>query len=121
MNLDEPIIKTIRGALGLDKEDTSFDSDLIMHINSTIGVLNQNGIGRSVLVVSEEQTWNDFINPEQTVGNEFFGMVPSYIMLRTKTLFDPPPPSTVEYYKQTVDELLWRLRTAYDVKPIEEE
>lgn len=113
MKLDTPIIKTIRGALGLGEDDSSFDSDLYMHINSAIGILNQNGIGNTIMVSSEEKTWNDLINQEQSIGNEFFGMIPTYIMLKTKMLFDPPPPSTIEYYKNSVDELLWRLRVAY--------
>ena len=114
MDLKESILVTIRKTLGLNEDDNSFDPDLLMLINSALGILNQNGIGKNILVVDDSLLWSDFLNPEQSIGNEFFGMIPSYVTLSTKVIFDPPPPSAVEYHKQSIDQLLWRLKVAYE-------
>lgn len=108
------ILKDIRQAVGLTMDNKEFDNDLIPHINSSISELNQNGVGRFLVVNSEDQTWSDLIDPEQTEGNNFFPMVPLYIGLNTKLLFDPPPPSNVEYHSSSANKLLWRLKIAYE-------
>ncbi len=86
-----------------------------MHINASIVKLNQNGVGNLLIVTNEESTWNDLIDPTQVKGNKSFPAVPLYIQLNTKLLFDPPPPSTVQYYSGNAEEILWRLRTAYEL------
>jgi hypothetical protein len=114
MELTENILDQTKEAIGLSSESSSsFDTDLLMHINSAIGKLNQNGIG-NFIVVDEATTWEDFQNPTQTEGNQYFQMIPSFITLSTKLIFDPPPPSNVQYYKDNIDQLLWRLKLAYE-------
>jgi hypothetical protein len=85
-----------------------------MHINSAISKLNQNGVGKFLIVEDEMQTWIDLQNPLQTAGNQYFQMIPSFIQLSTKLLFDPPPPSSVQYYASNADQILWRLKIAYE-------
>lgn len=114
MDVKESILKTIRKSVGLSATTTDFDDDLIIHINGAIGRLNQNGIGKFLIVVDEEQTWENLQDPVQTDGNMFFQMVPLYIALSTKLLFDPPPPSNVQYHSDNAKELLWRLKVAYE-------
>lgn len=82
--------------------------------------LNQNGVGKNIVVVQDE-TWDDFKDPTQTVGNEAFSMVPSFVMLDVKMLFDPPPPSSLEYQSSCRDEILWRLRNQYESEVISNE
>lgn len=108
------ILVDVRQSIGLNSDDTSFDSDIIPLINTAIVKLNQNGVGKLIVVNSDKQTWNDLIDETQENGNKSFTLVPGYIMLSTKLIFDPPPPSMVEYYSKFVDESLWRLRTAYE-------
>lgn len=114
LNFYKSILKDVREAVGLDPLNDSFDTDLLQHINTAIGKLNQNGIGNFIIVEDELKTWNDLQNPDQVDGNKYFQMVPLFITLSTKLLFDPPPPSSVEYYSRSIDELLWRLKVAYD-------
>lgn len=114
MDLDQTILAHIKEAIGLSDEDVSFDTDILTHINSSIGDLNQNGIG-NIIDVNEETTWRELQNPEQEKGNEYFKMIPSYIALNTKILFDPPPPSSVEQYANSIQKTLWRLKIAYEV------
>lgn len=112
--MNNSILEDTRLALGLNKDSTDFDADLIIHINSAIGKLGQNGVTKVIMVDGVSQTWNDLQDPLKIKGNEFFTMVPSFITLSTKLIFDPPPPSIVDYYKENLHELLWRLKIAYE-------
>ena len=112
--LTDSILKTTRSALGVGEAPTAFDSELVLHINAALSILNQNGCGKIVNVQDEAATWGDMQDPLQTVGNAFFHLVPTYVFTKTKILFDPPPPSNVAFYDNYTQELLWRIRIAYE-------
>jgi len=114
LDVSKSILKDIRESVGLLPEDTSFDADLLLHINSSIATLNQNGVGSFIMVKDESSTWADLRDNTQIKGNIYFQMVPLYISLSTKLLFDPPPPSSVEFHSRKIEEQLWRLRIAYE-------
>lgn len=113
MDLQASILQDTRKAVGLDPESTDYDGDLIPLINSAIGELNQVGVGNFIIVENEESTWQDLQDPLQVEGNTLFKMVPLFITLSSKLIFDPPPPSSVQFQKEHADRILWRLRTAY--------
>jgi hypothetical protein len=112
--LTNSILEDVRGAVGLSRDVPDFDTDLLMHINASIGSLNQNGIGNDLVVIDDVSTWGDLQNSAQIEYNNYFKMVPLFIMLSTKLLFDPPPPSSVQYHQTAIDQLLWRLKIAYE-------
>lgn len=114
------ILGSVRDAMGLGIEDDSFDSELLMHINAALLTLNQNGVGKTTIVKDADADWESFKDPEQEEGNKLFDMVPLFVFLRTKILFDPPPPSNVKYMDDAVNEALWRLREEYDFTEREE-
>ena len=109
---ENSILINVRKSLGLDPEDKAFDSELLIHINNALGTLIQNNVGVSLVVTDENQTWDEFKNPKS--DNEMFESVKLYVFAKVKILFDPPPPSNVQYYQQAIDESLWRLKVAYD-------
>lgn len=111
----ERILFKTRASLGLSEDGTDFEAEISTHVASALTVLNQNGVGRVIINFGHTTTWGDFKDPEQTKGNEYFHLVPMYVFLSTKILFDPPPPSTVEFYNNRLDEMLWRLRWAYQI------
>lgn len=113
MDLNATILGEVREAVGLSSEPSPFDTDLLMHINGATGKLNQNGVG-NVIPITKDTTWADFQNPSQTDGNQYFHMIPLFVTLSTKLLFDPPPPSSVQYHANNIDQLLWRLKVAYE-------
>jgi hypothetical protein len=124
LDVTKSILQEVRTAVGLSADTTDFDTDLLMHINSSIGILNQNGVGNFLVVDNDESTWGDLQNPEQVEGNKYFTMIPLFITLSTKLLFDPPPPSSVEVHQRQIDQLLWRLKIAYEepyVAPVVDE
>lgn len=114
MDVNSSILRDIRVAVGLAADSTDFDTDLLMHINAAIGKLNQNGVGNFLVVQNDQQKWLELQNPLQVEGNNYFQMVPLFITISTKLLFDPPPPSSVQYHAQNADQILWRLKIAYE-------
>lgn len=80
------ILEDVKHVLGLLPEDTAFDSDIVMHINSTFGTLTQLGVGPVVgfQITGDTETW------EQYATDPRLNAVKSYIFLCVKMLFDPP-------------------------------
>lgn len=114
MGVDDSILRTVRGSVVGDPDNGEFDGELILHINSAISKLNQNGVGELIFLTGDNETWSDLRDESQVVGNKHFQMIPLFITLSTKLLFDPPPPSSVEYYSKNAEELLWRLKIAHE-------
>lgn len=114
----ESILDTVKKSLGIDFEDTSFDSDIIVSINSTIPSLSQMGIGphNGFIVISREQKWSEYI-----IDNDInLEGVKTYLYLKTKLLFDPPTSSTViEAIKDNIKELEWRMMLAVETHNLE--
>lgn len=117
MNLTDSILQDIRSAVGLERTCVDFDTDLLIYINASIGKLNQNGIGNELILGDDGYTWNDLQSPAQEYANKYFKMVPLFVMMDCKFLFDPPPPSSVQYHQRAIDEMLWRLKIAYEQPP----
>lgn len=112
-------MQTVRVAVGLSNDTIDFDTELLMHINGAIGKLNQNGVGNFLVVENEDQKWIDLQDATQVEGNKYFQMIPLFITLSTKLLFDPPPPSAVQTYQNNIDQALWRLKVAYEQPYVE--
>lgn len=106
------ILINVRKAMGLDETDAAFDTELLIHTNSAIATLLQINVGVPIVVTDETAVWDDFKDPK--ANNDMFEMVKMYIFAKVKILFDPPPPSNVQYYQASIDESLWRLKIAYD-------
>lgn len=104
--------------LGVDLEDDSFDTDVIIHINSTIPILSQMGIGpkNGFIVTSAEQKWTDYI--DSSVIN--LEGVKTYLYLKIKLIFDPPTNSTtIEAFNNNLKELEWRMMLAVETNNLE--
>jgi len=108
----ESILTSIKKLLGITEEYTHFDSDLIIHINTALGVLTQLGVGptNGFSIEDEEDLWSDFIGEDHRL--EF---IKSYVHLKVKLIFDPPLSSAViESIKETISELEWRIQVQAD-------
>lgn len=105
----ESILNSIKKLLMLSEDDTSFDTDIIIHINSVLSILHQLGVGPdSGFTISDSKaTWNELIGDYPNLD-----AVRSFVYLRVKMLFDPPTNSAViESINRTVGELEWRINT----------
>ena len=108
------ILTSIKKLLGISAEETHFDSDIIMHINSVFSNLNQMGVGpdESFAVTDDTSVWNDFITDDNDFNN-----VKTYMYLKVRLLFDPPANSSVlSAIERQISELEWRLNVASENK-----
>lgn len=113
------ILTSIKKLLGIDEEDVSFDTDIMIHINSAITILSQMGIGPSngFIVTSKDQSWSDYIT-STTINLEG---VKTYIYLKVKLIFDPPTNSiTVDAINKNLSELEWRMTLAVETNNLTE-
>lgn len=105
------ILESIKKLLGITKEYTHFDSDIVMHINSAFMVLTQLGIGppEGFSITDDASLWTDFI----PIESKKIEAIKSYTYLKVKLIFDPPLSSAViESIKHQISELEWRLNVA---------
>jgi hypothetical protein len=105
--VDDRILPTVKKVLGLVEADTSFDVDILMHINTALGTLTQLGIGPAEGFEIEDATatWATFLDNDKAKNP-----VKSYVVLRVRLLFDPPTTSfAIESYVKQQEELEWRL------------
>lgn len=110
--MEDSILNSIKKLLGLTEDYTVFDSDIIIHINTYLGVLNQMGIGKIGFAIEDaEATWDDFLSDHYASLNE----AKTYVGLRVKMVFDPPSSSLVaEAMNKNIEELGWRLNVKVD-------
>ena len=111
--MSDSILETIREMLGPSVDYEAFDTDLTVHINTYLGVLNQLGIGVSGFqIYGPYETWDDFIGPMEADLGVTLSEVRTYIYLRVKMVFDPPASSTLATaINENISELGWRLMT----------
>lgn len=109
MTVIESILNSVKKLLGIDPSYTQFDTDLIMHINSVFLILNQLGVGPDdpFTITGVNDNWSDFIEDGS------IELVKSYMFLKVKLLFDPPPNGTlVQAMKDQIAEFEWRANVA---------
>lgn len=105
--MENSILVSIKKMLGIAKDYTHFDPDIIMHINTILAVLTQVGVGpeKGFRIEDNSATWNDFLSDAMNLE-----AVKSFVYLRVKLLFDPPlSTAVIEVMKQQAEELLCRI------------
>lgn len=104
----DSILLTVKKGIGIDPSYEAFDPDIIMHINSVLFILTQEGIGpkEGFNITGQDETWEDFLEESNTK----LSAVQSYVTLKTRLLFDPPQSGTLnEQITKLISELEWRL------------
>lgn len=104
------ILTSIKKNLNIPEEVTSFDPDILMHINTAFSKLNQMGVGpkETFMIEDKSSTWDEFHT------NKDINMVRTYVWLDVRLVFDPPQASVLNALKETKAELEWRLNVADD-------
>ena len=113
------ILTSIKKLLGITYEDTSFDDDIIMGINSTFMILRQLGVGpkEGFSISDETTTWSDYLEDISKLE-----LVKTYIYKKVRLMFDPPQSGiAVEALKNEIAEYEWRLNVEVDPKIDESE
>lgn len=108
----ESILQSVKKTLGLDADYDVFDPDVIMHINTTFGTLQDLGIGpeSGFMIEDATATWDSYV-----LGDNRILSVKSYVYLRVRMLFDPPTSSYhVAAIQEQIKELEWRLNVHHE-------
>ena len=103
----DSILTTIKKLLGLAEDDISFDTDIIIGINTAFSTLTQIGVGRTsgFSIQDKSETRTDFLLDAPDLES-----VKSYVHLKAKLLFDPPANSAmIDSMNNILDELTFRL------------
>lgn len=117
--MTDSILETIKNAVEVSLDDTVFDEEIKLHINTAFMTLRQLGVGPNTpfIVIDDTTTWNSF-----TKDDTILPMVKSYVSLKVRSLFDPPTSSSLETaLKETIAEYEWRLNVETDKYDVEED
>lgn len=106
--IDESIMKTICKMAGDNPAFSYYNTDLMVFINSALGILQSIGIGNPDFVVtSANDKWTDFATIE-------LSLIKAYVYCQVKIDFDPPQASyLIDAIQKKKDELQYRLQVTY--------
>jgi hypothetical protein len=110
----DSILGSIKQLLGINSEDTNFDQEIIMHINSVFSILRQLGAGpnEEFSITSSNDNWDSYLSDSETSIVE---LIKSYIYLKVRLLFDPPQNSfLVKSIESQIEEFEWRLSIIFE-------
>lgn len=114
------ILKSVKKLLGINDMD-DFDQDIIIHINSSISILRQLGIGpiKGFYITGEDETYEDYLGED----SQEVPMVKQYLYCKVRKIFDPPTSGSVmSALEEQIKELEFRLNFQVDPEnPFEEE
>jgi len=105
--MEQSVLKSVKKVLGIETSDTSFDLDILIHINSAFATLNQLGIGPDdgFEIEDDSAEWSSFYGTDPR-----YNAIRTYVWLKVRILFDPPQTSyAVEALKDQIREHEWRL------------
>lgn len=107
----DSILTSVKKFCHIAEDYEYFDPDIVMHINSNLRTLNQLGVGvKGFNVHDKTPTWEDFLGEDM----DNLSMVQEFVYLNVRQIFDPPAGSTVNAYKERIQELTWRLNVQVD-------
>lgn len=112
--MDSSILTSIKKLLGIAEEDTSFDQDIIIHINTVFAILAQLGVGPANGFSIEDNVaiWSDYLGNATNLE-----LVKSYIYMKVRSMFDPPTSSILaDAMNKNISELEWRINATVDPK-----
>ena len=107
------IFQDIKEMIGPSSDDECFNVDLLSHINSTLNILQQLGVGPKKgfsITLTGGETWSDFLPGIE--DENVFQMVKTYVYLKVRLIFDPPTGSVLTAYQEQIKELESRLNYA---------
>ena len=110
--MTESILNSTKEALGIEPDDTSFDNELVMHINSALMILYQLGVGDKIFqITGPDEKWDDFLKDHPAIP-----AVKSLLYYRVKLMFDSNNMSSglIAEYNSKIKELEWRIYVAVD-------
>lgn len=116
MAVEQSILISTKKKLGLDKDYTDFDLDIIDFINGSFFRLNQLGLGppEGFAIEDETETWDAFNTEGLNVTA--LNAIKTYVTYKVRLDFDPPgTPHHIQAMKDQIAELEYTLNTERDI------
>lgn len=91
---------------GAGEENTFFDPDMIMYINSVLTILTQLGVGPTTgfFITDSSTKWSEFVEESKV------GIVATFVYMKVRLVFDPPTSSAlIESLNKVASEYEWRI------------
>ena len=116
--MNDNILASVKKICNVLEDDTSFDQELILFINSALMVIMQewHGMDHAFKLEDGTETWDDLLGED----TDYEG-VKELIGLKVKRMFDPPSNSAVlQAINDQIKDLEWRLYFWKDKERIDE-
>ncbi len=110
------VLETIKKVLGIANEDSSFDHDIILYINSSIGILHQLGVSEDItdMIIDQDTSWTELFGERDDLE-----IVKTYIGFMVKRMFDPPTNSAaIGALDRMISEFEWRINNMRTINRI---
>lgn len=108
----DSILDSTKKLLGIAPEDTNFDTDVIISINTVLATLTQIGVGppEGFTIINKNSKWSDLLQDDKRL--EF---VKSYVYIKVRLIFDPPQSQALlDSLERASKELEFRISIAPD-------
>lgn len=105
--MNEKILDSVKTICNVAIEDTSFDNDLVLYINSALMVIMQewHGMNHAFRVTDGTETWEDLLGED----TDYEG-VKELVGLKVRLMFDPPTSQAVlQAINDQIKDLEWRM------------
>lgn len=105
--MSDSVLLSTKQMLGISPEDTSFDVNVIMSINTALTILMDLGLTEveDQIVTSDDMTWDELLGERTDIE-----YVKTYIYQKVKMIFDPPTSTAaIDAMQRSISELEWRI------------
>ena len=105
--MSDSVLSSTKQMLGISLEDTSFDVNVIMSINTALTILMDLGLTEveDQIVTSDKMTWDELLG-----GRTDIEYVKTYVYQKVKMIFDPPTSTAaIDAMQRSISELEWRI------------
>ena len=105
--MSDSVLSSTKQILGISPEDTSFDVNVIMSINTALTILMDLGLTEveDQIVTSDKMTWDELLG-----GRTDIEYVKTYVYQKVKMIFDPPTSTAaIDAMQRSISELEWRI------------
>ena len=110
--IEDSILHDVKQLIGQEWDDTTFDLDIMTHINSVFLDLQQIGVGpeEGYSISSADDKWQVLLK-----GDKNLNAVKTYIYGKVRMVFDPPSTGPLLNSLQAqLDKIEWRLMVQVD-------
>ncbi len=109
--MEPSILKSTKKLLQVALDDTSFDLDIMTHVNSAFSTLHDLGVGPKAgfAIDDDEAQWTEFL-PSLVDDLVQLNQVKSFVAISVRLAFDPPQTAhLLGAAEKQLEELTWRL------------